>query len=87
MDKLTLQEQAALWLRIKQIQAKAEELRESCEAVSNGIHRLQPLTDQAEAAREQLRDGVADLQRQAEDLHRRADALLDDHQQDASEVP
>ena len=36
--------------RIKQLQAKAEELRESREAVSNGIfERLQHLTDQAEA--------------------------------------
>ena len=43
MDELTLQEQAALWLRIKQLQAKAEELRESSEAVSNGIFRLQGL--------------------------------------------
>ena len=87
MDELTLQEQAALWIRIKQLQAKAEELRENSEAVADGLFQLQHLTDQAEAAHQQMRDDVADLQRKAEELHRRADALLDDHQEDDNARP
>ena len=83
MGELTVGQQAALFVRAKRIQQRAEQLGQSSEAIASGV----PALNQDDVAHQQMRDAVADLQRQAAEIHLRADALLDEDLQDITAHP